>query len=188
MKGRPGRISGIVLFFILTAAVVYLQILIERPAYCYNTMILLPLGCLFSEARQSVEQRVTKNTLTYLLIAAAVVVIYYYSYIHRWDHGIWVYTIWAFSFVAVMLLITMKIRIYNPVLEWLGKHVFSIYILQRIPMILLNYFGCIGQHKYISLAAVIALTLPLALVFDKATDRLLGGSRNTRKEGKSING
>ena len=64
-------------------------------------------------------------------------------------------------------------RIYNPVLEWLGTHVFSIYMLQRIPMIVLDHLGCIESHKYISLIVVFAVTLPMAVLFDKATGRIL---------------
>ena len=72
-----------------------------------------------------------------------------------------------------VVLVTMKIRVYNPVLEWFGKHVFSIYILQRIPMIILDRFGFIDGHKYMCLMAVFALTIPFALAFEKVTDAAL---------------
>ena len=63
----------------------------------------------------------------------------------------------------------MKVRIYNMILEWFGMHVFSIYILQRLPMILLDRMGLIDSHKYLCLIAVFALTIPLAIAFEKAT-------------------
>ena len=67
----------------------------------------------------------------------------------------------------------MKVRIYNMILEWFGMHVFSIYILQRLPMILLDRTGLIDSHKYLCLIAVFALTIPLAIAFEKATDAVL---------------
>jgi hypothetical protein len=40
-------------------------------------------------------------------------------------------------------------------------------------MILLDRMGLIDSHKYLCLIAVFALTIPLALAFEKATDAVL---------------
>jgi hypothetical protein len=60
----------------------------------------------------------------------------------------------------------MKISVYNSVLEWFGKHIFSVYILQRIPMILLASMGIGYSHRYFFLVISIAITILLSQLFD----------------------
>lgn len=172
-SGKAGMRLGIAGLLVLTIAVVFLQMKIGRPGYCYNTMILLPVGCMFSEAKPLIERVVMRSDLSYLLTVLLTLGVYIVSFFHRWSGGIEVYTVWAISFILMVILITMKVRIFNSALEWFGSHVFSIYILQRIPMTILNQTGCIESHKYISLIVAFAVTLPLALVFEKVTDKLI---------------
>ena len=130
---------------------------------------------LYSKYKESVEKLVMKNDITYLLTAAVMLVTYLLAFSRLKDRGIEGYTVWAIAFMSLIMLFTMKVRVYNKLLEWLGTHIFSIYILQRIPMIILDHFGCIEAHKYISLIAVFTLTIPLALVFEKLTDLIIKG-------------
>ena len=169
------RYIAVVLTFVLTTGAIYIQIILGRPAYCYDTMLLLPLGCLYSEARPKIERFVKRNDGVYLLTMSAAAAIYMFTYNHRWDYGIIVFSIWGVAFISLVLLVTMKITIYNGFLEWTGKHVFGIYILQRLPMTVLEQLGLIESHKYMSLTAVIIITFAMAEYFQKYTDRLLKG-------------
>ena len=170
--GRHSREAGVVLFFLLTIGFVYTLIVCGLPRYYYDTVIIMPVGALYSEIRKGIEKRIMCSDIAFSLTAMIVAGIYILSYFHRQDYGIEGRTAWALAFTSAVLLFTMKFRIYNPVLEWFGTHIFSVYILQRLPMMLLAKLGCIGDHKYISLAAVLAITIPLALIFEKATDRI----------------
>lgn len=170
---RHPNLPGLILFTILTLAFVYVMMKAEKGTRWYNTVILLPVGCFYSEFRKELERLIMKNDVTYYLTLLVIFVVYCFSYLHRDSYGIEGYTVWAFAFIAMVILLTMKVSICNPVLEWFGKHVFSIYILQRIPMIVLSRIGLIEAHKYLSLIAVFALTIPLAIVFDKVTGALL---------------
>lgn len=171
--GRSARIIGVAGLAILTVACVYFQMKLGRPGYCYNTMILFAFGCFYSEFRLYIERVAMKNDILYFLSVLIVLGVYILTFFRRWKCGIEVYTIWAVSFMLIVLLITMKVRIYNNVLEWIGSHVFSIYVLQRIPMSLLDHYGYIGNHKYMSLIVAITSTIPLALIFEKATNNLI---------------
>lgn len=171
LKGRAQRLAGIAILAALTAAVMYLQVRAGRPGYCYNTMMAFPFGCLFSELREPVWNFITGRQLRWLYVTVIIVAVYAVCSAHRWD-SIIVYSTWGLAFAALMILITMKVRVYNRALEWLGSHVFSIYMLQRIPMIILSHYGFTETHKYISLIAVFAVTLPLAMLFDKAVKKL----------------
>ena len=166
-------LPALVLFFVLTLCFVYVMMKTDKATRWYNTVILLPIGCLYSEFREEIERLVMKNDVTYFMTLLIAVVSYLITYRYRNSFGIEGYTAWAVCFISLVILATMKIRIYNSILEWFGKHVFSIYILQRLPMILLDRFGLIDEHKYLCLIAAFALTIPLALAFEKATDAVL---------------
>lgn len=62
-----------------------------------------------------------------------------------------------FALWAVML--TMKVKLDNRVLQWLGTVSFSVYILQRIPMILLTAFGINSN-----IALFVSITIPSAFL------------------------
>ena len=65
----------------------------------------------------------------------------------------------------------MRVQIKNAALRWCGKRVFGIYILQRIPMILLANF-CPGLPSVAFAAITIVATFLLAEGFERAMDAL----------------
>ena len=77
---------------------------------------------------------------------------------------------WAFCFTALTLLATMKISLHSQVLRWFGEHVFSIYVIQRLPMLVLDTIPFFDKHRYAFLFLSFAIALPMALLLE----RLLG--------------
>lgn len=171
--GNRGRTIGLTLMFLLTILAVWFQIVTGRPDYCYNTMLLLPVGCLYSEYHTQIEKAVMRSETAYLFTLAAAAGIYIFTFFHRESYGITGYTLWGIAFISLVLLITMKVSIYNRILEWTGSHIFGIYILQRLPMIVLDHYGMIEDHKYISLIEVMVITFIIAALFQKYTDRMI---------------
>jgi len=175
-------------FLGLAVVFVYIQISVGRPWYCYDTIILMPVGVLYSLLKEKIEAVVMHNNYVYLLTVLLVLGIYILSFFRRFD-GIEMYSVWGMSFVAMVLLFTMKVSVYNSLLEWFGEHIFSVYILQRIPMTILDYYGFIDSHKYICLIIVIITTAFIAVVFEFFTDKLFecvdsGVKKIRRKEGQ----
>lgn len=156
---------------VLTLGLVLFLIRSGQPSWYYNTAILFPLGCWYSILKDKIEAIVQRNDGIYAGICALIVGIYVVSFNNRWEHGIEGYTIWGVAFVLVVLLFTMKVSINNPILIWLGKHVFSVYILQRIPMMIFNYIGWLDQYKYAVLVVTILVTIFMAIVFDYLTGK-----------------
>ena len=72
----------------------------------------------------------------------------------------------------MILLFTMKVSIDSPILSWFGSHVFSIYILQRIPMMILDWLGISRSHKYYFLVLSFVITILIAMIFDDITSKL----------------
>lgn len=69
-------------------------------------------------------------------------------------------------------MLTMKLRIHNRALNWLGVNAFAIYILQRLAMILCARVG-LNADALTFFAAVIPATLLIAAVYTAATNRIL---------------
>lgn len=164
-------------------AFVYFEMKMGRSRYTYNTVILFALGVWWSLLKNIIEKIVMKNDITYLITVALVLGVYFPAYFRRWSGGIEGYTVWAIAFTVCMILVTMKISFFNPILSWFGKHVFSIYILQRLPMYIFEYLGYNESHKYMFIICSFAVTVVLAVIFDKFTTmiskRLFG--KNIRK-------
>lgn len=78
--------------------------------------------------------------------------------------------------VVALLLALDSMKLKNAFFDFLGRHVFSIYILQRIPMMFFKAFhgGITPVFSYF--AASFAMTVAMAVVFDGlwawAEDRL----------------
>ena len=68
----------------------------------------------------------------------------------------------------------MRVSVHNKVLMWCGKNLFGLYILQRIPMIVLKEVGLASYNKYLFFFASLAITVPLAWLFEKYTGKLWG--------------
>lgn len=172
LPGKGGWYLGTVLLTILTVAVVYWQIYMERPMYAFDTMILFPFGFWYSLLREKIEKIVQHSDITFFAALSFFVLLYAFSYMHRWDKGILTFTPWIFAFTVVLMLMTMKVSFESPVLEWFGKNLFWVYILQRIPMNILSYMGVVGRHRYFALVISIVVTVFLTVLFDKYIGRL----------------
>ena len=86
-------------------------------------------------------------------------------------NNIWLYHS-IFYVIAVLAIVfaTSIIRIKNEVLLWFGTHLFSVYILQSIPMNLLKNMRRKDIYLYFLLCFII--TVVLAFCFDKVTGLL----------------
>lgn len=164
--------AGCILFTVGILVFVYLLMLQGRSGYWYNTIFILPMGCWYALLQSKVESWVMKNRYSYLLVIILMMVLYFAGYQNRWD-GIEQYTLWACAFTGITVLLTMKCRVNSPVFLWLGQHVFSVYILQRIPMMVLDRMGLAENHKYVFLIMSLLITMLLAMLFDDTMEKIL---------------
>ena len=68
----------------------------------------------------------------------------------------------------------MKVKIGNKVLDFFGKHVFSIYILQRLAFMTLGLAPWIQSNLYLYFALSLGGTIVISLAFELITDYALG--------------
>lgn len=163
--------AGTFVFTVLTMLFVWWEIHMGLPRWYYDTMILMPVGCIFALFQKPIEKIIMKNDFIYAFAGVLLFVLYWLSYERRWLGGIEYYTVWELFFVAAVVFITMKISFQSKILSWFGEHVFSVYILQRIPMILLSRFGLAAQNRYGFIIGVLVCTVFLALIFDAAVGK-----------------
>ena len=162
---------GVILTTYLSIGFVFLQMLLKRDTWCYDTIILFPVGMLFSLVKPEIEKIIFRHDLIYLLTAAVAGVGYYVFYRTR-SRGIEFYSMWGILFMALVVLLTMKVRIGNKALEFFGSHVFSIYILQRLPMMILTKAGLAAGNKYVFVVLCFIITVLLAVAFDRIMEKL----------------
>ena len=94
--------------------------------------------------------------------AAVFLVLFYFR-----DTAIPVYQLLSVVFSLLVVLVTMKVRLGNKVICWFGQQVFTIYILQRLPMIVLERLGA-AANPWLFLAGSFLATVALAAAFDRA--------------------
>ena len=72
----------------------------------------------------------------------------------------------SLAFAFAIVLISAKIISRNAVLSYCGRHLFSLYILQRLPMVILQKTAFAKAHKYGYFLVCLAATFVIAAVFD----------------------
>ncbi len=167
-------VFGLVICFDLSLRVA------EKEPYWFDTILAYPVGMLFSLFRKAIE-RLSRGYRWFLWFGGCVLVFLLLTMLTRsqllqghaalkvLNHLLF---ICASSFFALALVFaTMKLKLDNRALRWLGVNAFAIYILQRLSMIVCTYFG-LNDNSLIFSAIVIPSTLLIAAVFTAATNRM----------------
>lgn len=104
----------------------------------------------------------------------AALIIGSYIYISFYRHTrLLVYNVAAILFCLVLVFLSMKISFKSRILSWCGKNLFWLYILQRIPMILFQYYGISERNSYLYLLVCLGGVIVLTIIMDRLTSFLL---------------
>lgn len=160
-------LSILFLIFIIYTGIIY-HVKFDSPAY-YLVSFVLPFGILFSIYKEKILAIFEKY---YLITFLSSILLYVCSFLgrHYFKLGGWSYSITAIAFTLVFILFTLKAQFKNKIIQYLGKHVFEIFILQRIPMIALkplySLWGGVQPYSYlIYFFSCVVITLVLAHIF-----------------------
>lgn len=151
---------------VLTAGLWLFLFLVKRPDYWwYDTLAVFPAGIWYSLLKDQVDRISLPGRigLTVLLVGGFLL----------WRHfvGIDIYGACAILFILALTAATTFVRVDNKVLQWLGRHCFSIYMLQRLPMIVLGRTQLVHQPVVFT-AVTLVCALLLAWAFTGMTDRI----------------
>lgn len=126
-----------------------------------NNIMAFPLGICFSVYRSKAEEWLTKRGgYYYAVIFLSLSLIAWRTFI-----GIDKIGICTSLFALWVVLISMKIKFDNKILQWLGTLAFPIFILQRLPMILLSKMG-VNQHVMLFVIIVIPSVLIISHLYN----------------------
>ena len=128
----------------------------------YDTVFCYALGMWFSLFKNRIISFVTKNNIIWLVVMLLLAAGLRYSHWISRDIGWRVAE--ALCFALLVVFGSMKFTVHNRVLEWLGKHTFEIFILQRLPMKVLGKLG-LAPHPVLFFAVALAVTIAISFLF-----------------------
>ena len=141
-----------------------------KEDYWYNTLAAFPLGMWFALGKDRLLSFLQKSPLRRWLFTAAAILVFGAGILLR-GRGLVFYTICEAGFLLCVVAALLILRFDNPLLRFFGRHVFSIFILQRIPMRVLAHLG-LATNRWLFVSLSCALTLLLAVGFDCLTQKL----------------
>jgi len=167
---KKSRILAFACFGALCVGFVFAEKKAGLGAAFYNTALCFPLGMFFSLIKPYIDKIFMKNDIFWFTGFSASVVLFAYFSQNR-NQNFLFYVLFTFFALAVIVLFMMKVNIKNSVFDWFGQHIFSFFILQRIPMILLKNFGY-NKEDYFFIIISFFATVFLSVIFDAFTNKL----------------
>lgn len=170
---KKDKLSAILLNFILSLIYIILVKRFKGFDWWYNTILCYNFGMLFSYYKKTIIDFL-KNKWHYVLSLCFLVILFMLSYDYR--DNFFVYEITAISFVIIVVLLSLKVKIGNKFLLWLGKNTFNIYILQRIGYIIFDKIGLKDYNIYSYFGISVIFTIIIVIIFNqivKLTYKLL---------------
>lgn len=143
--------------------IIFLGYILKQGQWYYSTIMCFPFGIWIALFRDKIRMYISKNTILSMMICLFGFIVTY-----KLRGNPWIMNIHSIMFMAFVIIILAKIKIGNKFLLYLGKNLFSIFILQRIPMIILSYFGLFYEDKYMIFVIIsLGSTFVLSFLFDK---------------------
>ena len=132
-KQNSYSMRAIACFFLLGISVLALSCV--KPSWWYDTMLCFGVGILYSVWRERVENVLQRYY--WFIVPILFILLICIGKIPFSVKGL-VYNTYCIVFCLLIVILTMKIKINNPILIWAGKNLFPLYIYQRVPMIVLS--------------------------------------------------
>lgn len=139
-----------------------------KDGYWFNTALCYSAGMWWAVLQSKIDKNVMRNI--WIWAASLIVSVAAMYFLWRHSGSNWYYLAFACVFCVVANLLLMKIKIGNKVLDFFGKHVFSIYIMQRLAFLTLGLSSWIAANTYLYFALSFGGTIVISLAFELATD------------------
>ena len=129
---NPQRALVFASFLFIIALII---LALTKKEWWYNTIFAFDAGLLFSYFKEKIIPTLQKKYgLVFFLSAIAFIALHL---LHKRIPSP-LFNLECIIFALGVVLITMKVKIKNPALLWLGEHLFPLYIYQRLAMIALS--------------------------------------------------
>ena len=167
---RKYHVLAIIGVFSLTCAFILFEIKLELPRRYFDTILCFPLGMLFSKLKPIIDKIVMKNDIIWIITTTASFVVCMFGSQNRDEHLIFRMLFMCCAPVFITLLM-MKIQCRSTILDWFGNHIFSFFMLQRIPMRLLEYLN-FNKSPYLFMCLALFGTVVLSTIVDEVITKL----------------
>ncbi len=156
--------------FVLTCSFAYAEYKLGLASRFYNTIFCFPAGMLFSELKPYIDKALMKNDITWYTGFTLIGGLFIF-FSHNRDSSLIHHSLFAILGALLVTVALMKINISSSILDWFGEHIFSFFILQRIPMAILKFAG-VNKIPVAFIIIAFFSTVLLAMLFDTAMDKL----------------
>lgn len=151
--------TSIILVGLFSCIYIVVMHLLKDGSWWYDTVLCYPAGIILSYEKDKLQKCIERYKVRALIICAFITLLLYML-----QGNLIAHELLAIIFCLDIVLICSFIRIENKLLLFLGKHTFEIYILQRIPMVILhNRIG--GGYAYLLVS--VTVTIVISIVFKK---------------------
>ncbi len=140
-----------------------------REPYWFSTVLCYNLGITYSYFKKDIEKLLFDNK-KYIITLLVLIVSFFILRLYKFS-GYMYFEIMAMIFCLIVVFLTGKINLKSPILNWFGKNLFWVYILQRLPMLIMQHFGY-EVHKYRFFAIAFVSTIILTFIFSKVMDKV----------------
>ena len=162
LNKKQGSLIATIVTVCAVAYVVIAQIT-GLPSRFVSTVVTYALGMWIAVYKDEIESLFKKKPII-TLIAICIPILATY----KLRGGDYIMNINSCFFVLLVVWFMAHFEIKSKILYFLGKHAFSIYILQRIPMIIISHFySPSGVMNYVFVAVSLGITIAIAVLFDK---------------------
>lgn len=132
----------------------------------YNTVICYPIGMWFGICEESIKKvgrKLSAWVIGIIVLCIVLIVAYLKSPI---------YSVKSIVFPLLIFTFTMRFCVSSRILSWLGKYTFSIYLLQRLPMLLFAKAELQSISVNLFLGVVLISTVLIAWGFEHVMHKL----------------
>ncbi len=150
--------AGAVLLLTFIYAAVFMVFNI-KPYHWFDTALCYPMGMIFSLYKKRIEDFIFKKRVNCFicLVISLAVFLFFVKFYNIPFSGF----IKNLVFCMLVVVFTARVNLQNKLLIFCGKHLFEIYILQRIPMIV---FAHLGLNIYPEIYFIISFLFTLILI------------------------
>ena len=160
------KIISLCIFTFLSLCYVYILSQVQPDRFS-NTYLCYAAGMWYSYFKVKIDIIFEKNTFYWsILLILAFLFIFIFPYR---EHRILYYNVVSIVFCILVTIVMMRLTFRSKILKWFGDNLFWVYILQRIPMILLAYSGV--SDPYVFLLLSLMFTVMLVKVFSVLSDK-----------------
>lgn len=156
-KAGAGAVSVLTVFYIL------LMMYADKPERWYDTVAVFPLGMWFALFKDKFD-KVTKSVKGYIIVLSVFTAAFAVTWYLAKSVGFFLH-LRSIFFALTTVTLTRRLSPRNKILSFFGRHVFSFFILQRIPMLLISSFFP-NINRYLFVAVCLILTCTLGVLFD----------------------